>query len=967
LNGQFVDNSQNVEIPFTITYYTTRHGLPQNQIEHIVAKKNGELLLATANGIVSYDGNSFSNFIKNEEYKKTIHIKLICSERYKKLYGLELGGKFSQIDPVSRHINNFTSVCAYNDKIYGILPNGAIAIFNPKDNTTKKLFNTGIKQPGAIHFDGKRFVILSSSGAYTVGYKTGKTTRISGLSGEKIKENPFTHEIYIMGKTRVFKLQENNRIQRLFPNQHFSDFDFHDITFTADDELYIASSRGLIHYRYGYCELYDRTKFLPSENLRSIYYDKNENCLFAGTGNKGLLKLQLKNCASLMQFPEISNSSISSTLLTRSGKLLACSSNGTIYSVGTKVSPYINLLSQAASLSEIGDEIWAGSWGQGVYRIKDGKIIGKIGIPQLRSGVVHGAFKDSHGTIWISTNEGISAGKSLQTIKPILEKQVLGQIITICEKKNGNLLFGGNFGIDEVDRNGRHLHHWGQKEGLKCKEVRSFYEDASHKIWVGTYDGGLYCLDKGKITSINGMQNCLLNEDVFTLGKDLAGNIYMTSNNGLWVVSEKRLNDFYHRRISYLIPFMYGNETGILNTEFNGGFQNNYAHTKLDLFYFPSIEGVVTVSPETFRFRKLIPDIKRIRINNKPAEYNASTYERTTQLIEFDFSVASFCPKFNVFYQYKLEGAKAGNQWSEMQKNGTVRFSYLQPGEYTLKVRALNGNNDPYPKVVAYRFTIKPYFYETWWFQIFVIFFVLSKAMLIIRYRIRIRRKKEMHQIHINNNIIELKLKAIQAKMNPHFIFNTLNNIQNLVVLDRKEAAEKAIYEFSTLLRKFLNQSDESFVTLEEELSIVEKYLLIEKIQFDGDLEIVIETKEDCSNRIIPTLLLQPVVENAVKHGLAHSSKPKKLVIRTNSTPEMLTISVDDNGIGREASKSINSSRESHVSHGLKLVEQKIEMINQKYGVKVNYEIIDKRLPETGTIVVFRIPLIREEMLKNED
>jgi len=967
LNGQFVDNSQYVEIPFTITYYTTRHGLPQNQIEHIIARKNGELILATANGIVSYDGNSFSNFIKNEEYKKTIHIRLICSEKYKKLYGLELGGKLSQIDPVSKHINNFTSVCLYNDKIYGILPSGAIAVFNPKNNTTKKLLATTIKQPGAIHFDGKRFVILSGSGTYLINNKTSKVTRISSFSGGSIKQNPFTNELYFLDKTTVYKLLPNNKVIPLFPKKKFSDFDFHDMTFTADNELYIAADKGLIYYGNGYCELYDKSKFLPSDNLRSLYYDKNENCLFAGTANKGLLKLQLKNCASLMQFTELSNSSISSTLITRNGKILACSTNGTIYSIGTKSVPYTKLPSQAASLSEVGDEIWAGSWGQGIYRIKAGKVIGKIDIPQLKSGAVHGVFKDSRGMIWVSTRSGIAAGKSWQAIKPVLEKQIPGQVITIYEKKNGNLLFGGASGIDEIDGNGKYLRHWGAKEGLKCKEVRSFYEDAAHKIWIGTYDGGLYCLDNGKITSINAMPNCMLNEDVFTLGKDFSGNIYMTSNNGLWVVSEKRLNDFYHHRIPYLIPFMYGNETGILNTEFNGGFQNNYAHTKQDHFYFPSIEGVVTVRPETFGFRKLIPDIKRISVNNELTDYTESSYERTTQHIEFDFSVASFCPKFNVFYQYKLEGPKTGNQWSEMQKNGNVRFSYLPPGDYTLKVRALDGNNDPYPKVVAYRFTIKPYFYETWWFQIFAVFFILSKLALIIRYRIRIRRKKEMHQVRINNNIIELKLKAIQAKMNPHFIFNTLNNIQYLIVLDRKEAAEKALHEFSILLRKFLNQSDESFVRLEEELSIIEKYLLIEKIQFDGDLEIVIEMGDSCANRIIPTLLVQPVVENAIKHGLAHSSNPKKLVIKTSCTPEILTVTIDDNGIGREASKGINSYRESHVSHGLKLVEEKIEMIKQKYGVKVISEIIDKELPETGTIVIFHVPLITEEMLKNED
>jgi sensor histidine kinase YesM/ligand-binding sensor domain-containing protein len=963
--GQFIENSQQVQVPFTITNYNTKHGLPQNQISDIDAKLNGELILATANGIVSYDGYSFSNFILNSDYKKYFHTRIIYNEKYKKLYGLELGGGFSQINPSYKKLNEFRSACQYKDKIYGVLPDGTICLFDPKNNSTTTLIKTGIAEAGPIRFNGNKFIVGGRSDVYLIDPKSKDTTRIKGLKIERIKENPFNGDIYLLGSTKAYKLLKGNKVLRLIPEMNTSDFIFHDMTFTPGDEVYIGTSKGLIHITPGHSEVYDETTFLPSENIRSLCYSVTENCIFAGTTNKGLLKLQLKNCASLLKFTDLSNASASSIVITSFGKTLVSASDAVVYSISAnEATQYIKLPSQPASMSEINGELWIGTWGKGIYRYKGQQLLGQLTRPQLSDPTVHSIFKDSRGTIWVGTTVGVSAGKSYKTIKHVLKKEIPHQIITIYEKKNGHLLLGGSNGLDEVDENNKRIRHWGEKEGLICKEVRAVYEDKFNKIWIGTYDGGLYCLEKGKITSINSMKNCMLNEDIFTLAKDFSGNIYMSSNNGLWVVNEEQLNNFYYRKTQYLIPFIYANEAGIMNSEFNGGFQNNYAHSEQDHFYFPGIEGVVIVSPEKFVFRKLVPQIRWIRVNSRPISPKQTVFERTTHTIEFNFHVANFSSKFNVYYQYQLEGPNTSKHWEQMRKNGNVRISFLPPGDYTLRVRALDAYNDPDPQIVTYHFTIKPYYYETWWFRSLVIVVALTAITLIIRNRISGRRKKEIHENTINNNILELKLKAIQSKMNPHFIFNTLNNIQYLIVLGRKEAAENALTEFSLLLRKFLQQSDRSFVRLNEEMDIIEKYLLFEQISFDGELEILVDIPESCRNRVIPTLLLQPVVENAVKHGLAHSKNKKKIsVYATCSEKEVLSISVEDNGIGRESSKGINSSRDNHVSHGWKLIEEKIDMIRQKYGVKITYEITDKSTPETGTVITFHIPLIEKEFL----
>jgi len=162
------------------------------------------------------------------------------------------------------------------------------------------------------------------------------------------------------------------------------------------------------------------------------------------------------------------------------------------------------------------------------------------------------------------------------------------------------------------------------------------------------------------------------------------------------------------------------------------------------------------------------------------------------------------------------------NNWSALQKNGNIRFSMLPPGEYTFLVRGVDAFNDDKPIVYTYKFEIKPYFYEMWWFWItsFIVFLLILIFIIRLRtYQLRIRERKENK---INNTILELKLKAIQSKMNPHFIFNSLNNIIYLLNSERHKEAEDLLHDFSLLLRQFLESSDQTVIEIRDEFEILD-------------------------------------------------------------------------------------------------------------------------------------------------
>ena len=317
------------------------------------------------------------------------------------------------------------------------------------------------------------------------------------------------------------------------------------------------------------------------------------------------------------------------------------------------------------------------------------------------------------------------------------------------------------------------------------KEVRSFYEDGEGKLWIGTYDGGLFCFHNKKLTSINALPNCKLNDDVFTLAKDDQDNIYMTSNTGLWMVNERKLDAFFKGKIPYLVPFFYGNETGILNTEFNGGFQNNFLKTKYGHFYFPTIEGILIATPEELNFRKLKPQISSVRLDRISKSGNYIQVERDVKVIEFLFHCPNFLSKYNVHYQFSLSKPGMPKKWESLEKEAKVRFTLLPPGEYIFSLRAIDGFNDDNPHVEELRFTILPYFYETNWFKTLVALIIALLILGIIRIRINYVKRSVINKNKVNNQLLAFKLQAVQAKMNPHFIFNSLNNINYLLTVEK--------------------------------------------------------------------------------------------------------------------------------------------------------------------------------------
>jgi hypothetical protein len=231
--------------------------------------------------------------------------------------------------------------------------------------------------------------------------------------------------------------------------------------------------------------------------------------------------------------------------------------------------------------------------------------------------------------------------------------------------------------------------------------------------------------------------------------------------------------------------------------------------------------------------------------------------------------------------------------------------------------------------------------------------------------RIRYKRKRDREQLtsEFKNQLAQAETKALRAQMNPHFIFNSLNSINSFVMDQQHELASEYLIKFSKLIRLILDNSRSESISIEKELETLKLYVALEAARFDDRFKCIyrVAGNIDASSVMIPPMLLQPFVENSIWHGLMHKEGEGTITIElTMMNEELLMITIEDDGIGREKAAEMKSKSATHKSHGLKVTSQRIEMMNKlnSSGAKVTVvDLKDEQGIASGTRVELVIPV----------
>lgn len=503
-------------------------------------------------------------------------------------------------------------------------------------------------------------------------------------------------------------------------------------------------------------------------------------------------------------------------------------------------------------------------------------------------------------------------------------------------------------------------------------------------IWMGTLDGVYYktptdsakklhtdsTLSHSRITSLSLLQDKLVittsNNGLFIYDKnhplihldELSGisnnncKKAITDKNNIWLNTGSGLDKICLSDHTITGIYQYSPSDGLVTDNINDISILN------DKLYVATNDGLIilhTTNKEVMQKPPLIY-LSSIMIRNVLYhEVRPMVLDHTQNDIQVNFTGISFAGGQDIEYKYTL-----GNSDTTYTKLGTVNFSALQPGRYQFSVWARVKHGIWTTTPASFSFLIKTPFWKTYWFIISCILFVL---LLILYYGIwkfmRIRSQAEEKAIR-QRQMTELELQALRAQINPHFLFNALNSIQNYYSNNDERKANYYLTSFAGFIRKTLTYSKSQWIALPEEISLMKTYIELEQMRFKNvfSFEISVSDSLNQAKMKVPAMLIQPYVENAINHGFRNlSGRPGELLLHFETKEGVLICVIDDNGIGVIKSQKVRKN--GHQSLGMSISSQRIETINQLYQTSIAVRIIDKASlfpAATGTRIEIRIP-----------
>ncbi len=306
-------------------------------------------------------------------------------------------------------------------------------------------------------------------------------------------------------------------------------------------------------------------------------------------------------------------------------------------------------------------------------------------------------------------------------------------------------------------------------------------------------------------------------------------------------------------------------------------------------------------------------------------------------------------------YYYQLTGID--KQVQQMKDNYQLSYTGLPPGNYKLNIWVENVNGIV-SDIKTIEIKVKPPFYNTWWFYLLLITSLSALVLFIYKMRINAIRKESKLKEEFSKKIAETEMNALRAQMNPHFMFNALNSIQKFILHNETKQASQYLTRFSRLIRLILEQSKSNLIQLQDEVELLNIYTDLEKMRFKQSFDFTIEYNNiDPFQVQIPPMIIQPIIENAIWHGLLHKEEKGEVKLSFHSSDKKtLTIEIQDNGIGRKAAmelKSKNANKDR--SFGISIIKDRLMGLNNE-----QYNIVFIDLEEngiaTGTMVRVQLP-----------
>ena len=453
---------------------------------------------------------------------------------------------------------------------------------------------------------------------------------------------------------------------------------------------------------------------------------------------------------------------------------------------------------------------------------------------------------------------------------------------------------------------------------LNCRDIVVF----NNKLILATLNRGLF-----EIVGTQLIPFTLLNQKITNFQKLIANEDYLFG-----------ITDQGVARISKLLnnPEILDESSGISSSDIHN------IHLKNSWLYIATNSGLYKLKYNIAISNKYASSVYIDRIigqhgpiavaNGFKLNYNQNTFT-------IEFSSPNFTSGKGLTLLYRLVGSN--NDWESLPAGiNQVQFNSLSPGQYTFEIKSVNSNGIASNEVTSISFVVLRPFYLQGWFLICALILLAILGLSFTQWRINSERKSAIIRqktVKLENELIQSQLSTLKSQMRPHFTFNALNSIQSFILLKENDKAFDYLNKLSRLLRSMLYTSSNSLISLESEIEMLRNYLVLESLQFSTDFEFNIELQStiDSSKFFIPDMIIQPLVENAIKHGLRHKYGQKRLLVSFTYADDTLHICIKDNGVGLVASEKYKATENAqHNSYALNNITNKLELLQKIHGKK---------------------------------
>jgi ligand-binding sensor domain-containing protein len=508
-------------------------------------------------------------------------------------------------------------------------------------------------------------------------------------------------------------------------------------------------------------------------------------------------------------------------------------------------------------------------------------------------------YQDRSGKIWIcSTNSVYSflPGTGLKNEGeniPLLNTRV----VEVRQDDDGNMWMVSR-GSGVIVKRGNSYFNILQKDGLAGNMCRNIFIDSGNVVWVGT-------------------------------------------NNGLSRIDVKPGKEFAYTVTSYT------SKNGLLTNEINSILRQG---PKLWLIH---NDGISVFDPKHIGDNVSPPPvfITGLMINNDTASVSGTAFvvSHDKNYFNISFIGLSYKDPGHLEYRYKMEGLDSAWNYTTYT---SIKYQTLPPGTYRFIVYAKNNDGFWSSQPAFFSFTILPAWWQTWIFKIIATAVLLFFILLIFKLRLDVIRRRDRKQSVLQSRIAAIELNALRAQMNPHFVFNAINSVQYFITNNDPDSSQKYLSKFARLIRYVVDNSKVTAIPLKKEIEALTLYLDLEALRFGKRFEYEIKVAPDVDTEFmqIPSMLIQPYVENSIWHGIMHKEGNGKIEIHLKMKNEALSCTIRDNGIGRKRSMELKQEKNGeHKSVGLSNTKERLEIINQVNKSNMSVEITDV-LDEKGNI-----------------